>query len=68
MGLIGAGVVGRRFPAIRALPFGRQLADNVAFGIIFAVVADRPSRRAADSGGPTLVPLGAVSDLRGDVL
>jgi len=42
MGLIGAGIIGRRFPAIRDLPFGRQLADNVAFGIIFAVVADRP--------------------------
>lgn len=49
MGLIGAGVVGRRFPAIRALPFGRQLADNVAFGIIFAVVADRPGPQAANS-------------------
>jgi hypothetical protein len=41
MGLLGAGVIGRRFPAIRELPFGPQLADNVAFGIIFAVVADR---------------------------
>jgi hypothetical protein len=49
MGLIGAGVVGRRFPAIRALPFGRQLADNIAFGIIFAVVADRPNGRPANS-------------------
>jgi hypothetical protein len=48
MGLIGAGVVGRRFPAIRALPFGRQLADNIAFGIIFAVVADRPDRHATN--------------------
>jgi hypothetical protein len=43
MGLIGAGVIGRRFSEIRELPFGRQLADNVAFGIIFAVVADRPT-------------------------
>jgi hypothetical protein len=42
MGLIGAGIIGRRFPAIRDLPVGRQLADNVAFGIIFTVVADRP--------------------------
>jgi hypothetical protein len=49
MGLIGAGVVGRRFPAIRELPFGPQLADNVAFGIIFAVVADRPNGRPANS-------------------
>lgn len=44
MGLIGAGVIGRRFPALRELPFGPQLADNVAFGIVFAVVADRPTR------------------------
>jgi hypothetical protein len=43
MGLIGAGIIGRRFPAIRGLPFGGQIADNVAFGIIFAVVADRPT-------------------------
>jgi hypothetical protein len=42
MGLIGAGVIGRRFTAIRDLPFGRQLADNIAFGVIFALVADHP--------------------------
>jgi hypothetical protein len=45
MGLVGAGVVGRRSAAIRELPFGLQLADNIAFGIIFALVADRPSRQ-----------------------
>jgi hypothetical protein len=39
MGLIGG--VGRRSTAIRELPFGRQLADNIAFGVIFALVADR---------------------------
>ena len=42
--LVGLGnlvVVGRRFPAIRALPLGPQLADHVAFGAIFAVVANR---------------------------
>jgi hypothetical protein len=42
MGVVGAGIVGRRFPAIRALPFGPQLADNVAFGVVFALVADLP--------------------------
>jgi hypothetical protein len=47
MGLIGAGLIGRRFAAVRALPFGPQLADNVAFGVIFAVVADRPTRPEA---------------------
>lgn len=41
VGLVGIGVVGRRFAAIRELPFGAQLADNIAFGIIFALVADR---------------------------
>jgi hypothetical protein len=41
MGLVGAGIIGRRSAAFRELPFGRQLADNVAFGIIFALVADR---------------------------
>lgn len=45
MGFVGAGVVGRRFAAIRELPFGRQLADNIAFGVIFALVADRSDGR-----------------------
>lgn len=44
MGFVNVGLIGRRFPAIRALPFGRQVADNVAFGVIFAVVADRAPR------------------------
>ena len=43
MGLAGPGLVGRRVAAVAALPFGPQLADNIAFGLIFAVVADRPS-------------------------
>lgn len=47
-GLVGAGLVGRRFDAIRALPLGPQLADNIAFGIIFALVADRPGRPEAN--------------------
>jgi len=42
MGYVGAGVVGSRFAAIRDLPFGPQLADNIAFGVVFALVADRP--------------------------
>jgi hypothetical protein len=41
VGLVGAGLIGRRFDPIRELPFGRQLADNIAFGLIFAAVADR---------------------------
>ena len=41
MGVINVGVIGRRFPAIAALPLLPQLADNVAFGVLFAVVVDR---------------------------
>jgi hypothetical protein len=49
MGFVGAGLVGRRFVAMRELPFGPQLADNIAFGVIFALVADRPGRRGVNS-------------------
>jgi hypothetical protein len=49
MGLVGVGVIGRRLVAIRELPFSPQLADNVAFGIIFALVADSHSRQEANS-------------------
>ena len=31
----------RRYPAVSALPLGPQLCDNTAFGVVFAVVADR---------------------------
>jgi hypothetical protein len=41
IGVINVGVIGRRFPAISALPLVPQLADNVAFGALFAAVADR---------------------------
>jgi hypothetical protein len=41
IGVINVGVIGRRFPAISALPLIPQLADNVAFGVLFATVADR---------------------------
>jgi len=34
-------VIGRRFAAIRALPLIPQLADNLAFGVLFALVVDR---------------------------
>jgi hypothetical protein len=44
MGLLGVGVVGRRYPAIRQLSFGPQLADNIAFALIFALVAGRDER------------------------
>ena len=38
------GVVGRRLPAIRSLPFAPQLADHVAFGAIAGAVLEQ--RRA----------------------
>lgn len=41
IGVVNVGVIGRRFPAIRALPLVPQLADNLAFGLVFALVVDR---------------------------
>jgi hypothetical protein len=41
IGVINVGVIGRRFPAIAALPLVPQVADNVAFGALFALVVDR---------------------------
>jgi hypothetical protein len=41
IGAINIGVIGRRFPAIAALPLVPQLADNAAFGALFAFVVDR---------------------------
>lgn len=51
LGLVNVGLVGRRYPQIRALPLLPQLADNVAFGLIFALVADRQPRGAAVHAG-----------------
>ena len=42
IGIFNLGVVGRHFSAIRQLPLGPQLADNMAFGALFAAVVDRP--------------------------
>jgi hypothetical protein len=41
------GVVGRRLPAMRALPQGRQWADHVAYGLAVGAVLAR--RRRVDS-------------------
>ena len=41
LGIVGVGLIGRRFPAIAALPLTPQLADNIAFGAVFAFVVDR---------------------------
>jgi hypothetical protein len=37
------GVVGRRFPRVRALPLGGQLADHAAYGAVVAAVLRRRS-------------------------
>lgn len=41
IGTVNLAVIGRRFPEIRALRLGPQLADNVAFCVVFALVVDR---------------------------
>jgi hypothetical protein len=44
IGVVNVGVIGRSFPAIRALPLVPQLADNMMFGTVFAVMLDRRGR------------------------
>jgi hypothetical protein len=51
IGVINVGVIGRSFPAIRGLPLLPQLADNVMFGTVFALVLDRSDREPGDRGG-----------------
>jgi hypothetical protein len=42
LGLVNMGIIAPRwFPALTELELGPQIADNVAFGLVFAVVADR---------------------------
>ena len=43
------GIIGRRYPAIAALPVGGQIADHVAFGALVGLVR---SRRALDRAAP----------------
>ena len=50
IGVINVGVIGRAFPAISRLPLVPQLADNVMFGTVFAVVLDRLDRQHGDHG------------------
>jgi hypothetical protein len=52
IGIVNVGVIGRAFPAIRALPLAPALADNVAFGILFALAVDRPGVRSCPLGDP----------------
>jgi len=39
------GVVGRRFPRVRALPVAPQVADHIAFGVITAIALSRQERK-----------------------
>jgi hypothetical protein len=41
IGVINVGIIGRQFPSIKAFPLAPQLADNLAFGVVFALVVDR---------------------------
>ena len=54
MGVANVGVIGRRIPAIAELPLWPQLADNVAFGVVFAIVADRATRASSASRVPAV--------------
>jgi hypothetical protein len=49
------GVIGRRIPAIRALPQGRQWTDHLAFGLTAGVVLRR--RRSCSRGRSCARPL-----------
>jgi hypothetical protein len=50
IGVINVGVIGRSFPAISGLPLIPQVADNVVFGTVFAVVLHRRDRQSGDHG------------------
>lgn len=47
--LLDLGIVGRRFPAIRALPQVPQWADHLAFGAVAGAVLDRRDRWHPDA-------------------
>jgi len=49
IGVINVGVIGRSFPAISGLPLLPQLADNVMFGTMFAIVLDRRDRQRGEA-------------------
>lgn len=51
IGAINVGLIGRSFPAINDLPLVPQLADNVMFGTVFALVLDRRYGQCSEHGG-----------------
>jgi hypothetical protein len=48
--VLDLGVIGRRFPQIRQLPWIPQLADHIAFGLLVGLVLDR--QPSIELGGP----------------
>jgi hypothetical protein len=47
------GVFGRRFPAVRELPAGPQLADHVAYGIVVGATLERLARARTSTSATT---------------
>lgn len=43
--VLDLGVVGRRFPRVRALPLGPQILDHLAYGAVVGLVLERGDRR-----------------------
>lgn len=43
------GVVGRRFPRVRALPLGPQILDHLAYGAVVGLMLERRHRRRGGS-------------------
>jgi hypothetical protein len=59
------GVIGRRIPAIRALPQGRQWADHVAYGLAVGCVL-RARRHQRPRGAPQTARVGLAYAPRPD--
>jgi hypothetical protein len=51
IGVVNVGVIGRSFPAIRSFPLVPQLADNMMFGTVFALMLDRRGRQRPGAAG-----------------
>ena len=47
------GVVGRRFPRVRALSVGPQIADHLVYGVVVGLVLSRRGRPYSASGSST---------------
>jgi len=65
IGVINVGVIGRSFPAISGLPLVPQLADNVMFGTVFAVVLHRRDPQLGDQPSSGRGARGVASRMSG---